>query len=310
MVRKLAHKERLEFICLFMNSSDQSKFDKVIKFFEKLRKQLTGSQYDKIWIRFMEVVLFHIAIDRPKDWSEKRWSIILVHCMQKTVEEAVAPEEIITTLAKETTGEIKEILLCVQEALEEKKEGFLLDQKEEVPEEIEEETIGDAIYIENAGMVILGPYILMLFERLGLIEDGVFKNDYSIQKGIHILQYAVTGKEFEEEQQLTLNKIICGLDIHKPVEKDIPITTEEKELVESLLKAIISNWSILKNTSVEGLRESFLCRNGRIVIEEDSYILTVEEKAFDMLLDQIPWSIAKLKLSWMQKLLEVVWRPS
>ncbi len=308
LVSKLNHKEQIAFVQLFMDDTNQSRFSQVVTMFEKLRKHITGSQYQNIWLYFLEVVLFHIAIDKPTDWTVQRWSTIVLQSVRIIIKDTVREEEIISEIAEETKGKMKEMLQQTKEALEEKKKETFTQEKKEVPEEMEEETIGDAIYIENAGMVILGPYIFMLFDRLGLIENGEFKDAYSIHKGIHILQYAVTGKEYEEEQQLTLNKIICGLDIHTPIQKEIPIAPEEKELVEGLLKAIITNWNILKNTSIEGLRESFLCREARIVIEEDSYVLTVEQKAFDMLLDQIPWSIAKLKLSWMQKLVEVVWR--
>ncbi|KAA1247758.1 contractile injection system tape measure protein [Aquimarina sp. RZ0] len=307
LISTLSHKEQLVLVQLFMDIPNQSKFTDMMTVFEKLRRHITGSQYQKIWAYFIETVLLTIAIDKPADWSVKRWCMLLTQSVWM-LKDAIDPETILLTIAAETAGAIQNVLLQTREGIVQKKEEVFLIEEEVVFQETPEEIIGDAIYIKNAGMVILGPYIPMLFDRLKFTENGKFKNEDCIQKGIHILQYAVTGRAYEEEQQLALNKIICGIDIHTPVQKYVDIAPEEKELVKGLLQAIITNWSILKNTSIEGLRESFLRRDARIVIEEDSYILTVEQKSFDMLLDQIPWSIAKLKLSWMQKLLEVLWR--
>ena len=43
-------------------------------------------------------------------------------------------------------------------------------------------------------------------------------------------------------------------------------------------------------------------------LEEDRITLTVEPRAFDMLLDQRPWSISIVKLPWMPLPLYVTWR--
>jgi hypothetical protein len=79
------------------------------------------------------------------------------------------------------------------------------------------------------------------------------------------------------------------------------------EIVDGLLTAVTQQWSALRETSIDGLRESFLKRDGKLE-EEDSFYLKIEQKPFDLLLDQIPWNISKIKLSWMPKILNVEWR--
>ncbi len=92
------------------------------------------------------------------------------------------------------------------------------------------------------------------------------------------------------------------------LEIEDPLSDEEKQLVDGLLSSVIQQWSILKNTSIAGLRETFLQREGKLEIEEEANMLYVEAKSFDMLLDHIPWTISKLKFSWMKKVILVQWR--
>ncbi len=303
IIEWLDHKEHIEFIRCFLSEAEQSRFSNILILLEKLRKQFSGSQYQIVWKHVVEFTLLKIAMDKPKQWITKDWSVILYKSISQFPETIVSGAFRVDALniSNDTTEIIQDVEHLMNNDEEQiKNDAAVIEEKEEV--------IGESIYVSNAGMVILSPFIPMLFERLGLLEDGKFKDDSSAQKAVHVLQYAVTGKEGAEEQNLALNKIICGMSIQDTIEKHIAITPEEKELVESLLKAVIAQWSTIGNTSVEGLRETFLCRDGSLNIEEDSYTLSVEEKTFDMLLDHIPWGIGTLKLSWMQKLIHVIWR--
>ena len=65
---------------------------------------------------------------------------------------------------------------------------------------------------------------------------------------------------------------------------------------------------MLGNTTIQGLRETFLMREGLLKKQENSYELHVEEKTFDMLIDKIPWSYGLAKLPWMETPIHVTWR--
>lgn len=166
----------------------------------------------------------------------------------------------------------------------------------------------DPIFINNAGLIILAPFLGSLFEKLELMDGSVFKSKASKSKAVHVLNYLATGKNSQEEHELNLNKILCGLNIYAPLDEVTELEEAEKEIANSLLLAVIGHWSVLKETSIQGLRESFLKRNGKLIEEDGQFLLSVEQKSFDMLLDQIPWNISKIKLSWMQKMIEVEWR--
>ena len=66
------------------------------------------------------------------------------------------------------------------------------------------------------------------------------------------------------------------------------------------------HWGALKSTSIDGLRNSFLMRNGKLS-KEEIWQLTVENKAWDVLLAQLPWGISMVKTPWMEELLYVHW---
>jgi hypothetical protein len=66
---------------------------------------------------------------------------------------------------------------------------------------------------------------------------------------------------------------------------------------------------VLRNTSPDGLRGTFLIRSGKLCLRDGGdWSLQVESNSFDILLDQLPWGISMIKLPWMEKMLWVEWR--
>ena len=175
-------------------------------------------------------------------------------------------------------------------------------------EPVDETAALETIYIANAGAVLLAPYLPLLFERLGLTEKGQFRNRDAAERGVHCLQFLVDESSSSPEFQLVLNKLLCGVRPGRPIRRSIELANDEKEQLEGLLRAIIENWRALGNTSVAGLRESFLQRNGRLQLENNAWRLSVEARPFDMLLDQLPWSFSAIKFAWMDRVIYTEWR--
>jgi hypothetical protein len=171
-----------------------------------------------------------------------------------------------------------------------------------------EEINFEPIFVNNAGLIILAPYLGLLFEKCALMEHGKFHDQESKYSAVHLLEYAATGESGNEEHELIINKLLCGMSITDPITVNVGLADEHKEIVDSLLKAVTQQWSALYNTSIDGLRTSFLQREGKLEETDDQYHLKIEQKAFDMLMDQIPWNIRKIKLSWMEKIMQVEWR--
>lgn len=166
----------------------------------------------------------------------------------------------------------------------------------------------DTAYVANAGLVLLWPFFTMLFDRLGYLELRQFKTPELAERATHLLQFLVTGEESFPEYQLVLNRLLCGVAPGRPLARTLPLTAEEKATGEDLLRAVLARWEVLKNTSIGGLRETFLQRGGRLDYHAERVALTVETKTLDILLDQRPWSISTIKLPWMALPLYVTWR--
>lgn len=160
------------------------------------------------------------------------------------------------------------------------------------------------IFINNAGLVILSPFLPVLFERLGISKSNVI-TDKAL--ALHVLFYLTTGKQHPAEFELILPKILCGLALNESVNLNKKLTVDQKKEADNLLAAVIDHWSVLKNTSVEALRSSFLQRDGKLSFSDNGWQLQVEQKSYDMLLEQLPWNISMIQHSWMTNLLRTDW---
>ena len=171
---------------------------------------------------------------------------------------------------------------------------------------------GEPIYIGNAGLVLLGPFLPHLFKSLELLhahDDGSqsLGGMEQASRAVHLLQFIVDNRTDASEPELALNKLLCGIPLGTPVEKEIDLTDREIEFCQTLHRSMISNWTIIKNTSVAGLQETFLQREGRLRKSPDRWDLVVQRKTLDVLVDQIPWSISVILHRWMTHPIHVSW---
>lgn len=165
----------------------------------------------------------------------------------------------------------------------------------------------EGIQVRNAGIVILNNYIPMLFERLHFLENRNFTNVENQKKAVQYLYYVVTGFTETEEIYLPLNKVLCGLSVSDSVPDTIEISETDKTLMQELLKAVISHWPDIGSTSIDGFRGNWLVRDGILVELADRWELTVEKRAYDILISRSPFSFSVIKYPWMNKPLYVNW---
>jgi hypothetical protein len=161
--------------------------------------------------------------------------------------------------------------------------------------------------VYTSGVVILAPYFKRFFTQLNLLEQGEWKNATAHYKAIQLVRYMATGHLMCPEHSLVLEKLLCGLEINIPIPKEVILSEKEKAEAILLLQAVIANWEQLKNTSVEGLRETFLKRDGILTKKENGWVLQVERKTVDILLDNIPWSFASLAFTWNNYIIFTTW---
>lgn len=176
----------------------------------------------------------------------------------------------------------------------------------EAPADVVEETSvpEEGIFVQNAGAVLLHPFLQPLFEELGAAKgDAVIQPE----KAIQILHYAVTGRQTAEEWELPLLKLLCGIPFEEVIQFDKEFTAPETAEVEKMLTSLIKHWDVLKNTGIDGLQESFLQREGRISRGQTNWTLRVQQKGIDVLVGHLPWSIGFIKLPWMEHPLVTEW---
>ncbi|MGJ8744941.1 contractile injection system tape measure protein [Polaribacter sp.] len=197
-----------------------------------------------------------------------------------------------------TALKAKSDLLNVKETTEEIVEPTLMEEAV-FPEEKGE------FYVENAGLILVHPFLKLFFENCNLLrEDATIKNP---ELAIHLLHYLATKEEKQYENKMVFEKFLCGVSIHKSINRNVEISEELKEKTEDLLKAVITNWGSLNNASPDLLRYEFLQRSGKISFKEVNPKIVVERKVHDILLDKIPWTIGMCKLPWISKLIITDW---
>ncbi|MFN0035765.1 MAG: contractile injection system tape measure protein [Saprospiraceae bacterium] len=165
----------------------------------------------------------------------------------------------------------------------------------------------EAVFIQNAGVVLLAPFFLVLFERTGLVENRRFVSEEAQHTAVHLLQYLVTGEQQVWEYDLSLHKLLCDVPEEMPIHRFTLLSDAQRTEADELLKEAIRQWAVLKSTSAAGLREMFLQREGKLTRDGRHGRLQVERKAVDVLMERLPWGFSVIKLPWMEGVLYVEW---
>lgn len=187
----------------------------------------------------------------------------------------------------------------------------VIDEKE--PSFEKEENIIDAtsrnssdLYVENAGLVLIHPFLKSLFENCKLLgKDNTINNP---EVGAHLLHYIATGKEQDYENAMAFEKFLCNIPLSQPIERNIFLSEEMKKEAEAMLQAVLSNWDIMKTSSAELLQNEFLQRPAKLTINGDeSPTIIIERKTQDILLDKLNWNLSIIKLAWKKRIIYVNW---
>ncbi|HFA48325.1 MAG TPA: hypothetical protein ENJ95_04820 [Bacteroidetes bacterium] len=286
------------------------------EYFSKLfqaenHRQRLANQFSTL---FIENIVLNILKEKNKDWLEKEKRRLSVYFNKKN-----ALLIILEAACKTTTKEnfyLKTIAGHIdsnigfykknKETKETRDAGFFKNKKENTnkdngPKEEKE------IYADHAGIVLLHPFLGRFFDNIELLENKVFKNEKSAETAVHLLYFLATGNTCPEEHELPVFKMMCNWPLKKPIAKEVLLPENYTAKSEALLRAAIGHWDKLKNTSIDGLREGFLQRKGKLEQQPEHWNLTVEHKTIDILMNSLPWSISIVKLPWMKKMLRVNW---
>jgi hypothetical protein len=166
------------------------------------------------------------------------------------------------------------------------------------------------IYIENAGLILYWVYLKKLFSLLGFLnqKQTAFSNKQAAKQAVFLLNFLV----YEEPEQLsedyfTLNKLLCGLETDTVLAISEKITPSQQKALEQLTINLISYWPALGKIKPSSFCQAFIKRFGVLKILNHQWLLRIEKKPQDILLDRLAWSINVVKLPWMASHIVVEW---
>ena len=171
-----------------------------------------------------------------------------------------------------------------------------------------ESDVDDELVIDGAGMVLLWPFLETLFSRLELLtQERLFGDEAQRQRAMALLGFLVDGDGDPPEWRLTLAKLLCGALPQAPFGLDAPLSDAEQTEAEALLQAVLDHADGRLGDDGAALRQDFLQRPGLLSARPGAWVLQVERRPGDELLDGLPWSWSWIRLPWMDDLLQVVW---
>lgn len=184
------------------------------------------------------------------------------------------------------------------------------DQPENVETSIE--TIQEDVnlnvgqYIQNAGLILIHPFIKTLFEHCELLDP---KTQQLLDPELcaHLLHYIATGKTNAPEYDMIFEKFLCNIPMHQTINRHIKLSRKHKSQAKNVIESVQHNWAPMKKSSAALLQNEFFQRPGKLVITESDNTLIVERKTQDILLEKISWGIGLVKLPWQKKFIFVNW---
>lgn len=241
-----------------------------------------------------------------------------IHTGQELFMEAVIPvlhKQQITTLSTISEAKLPPKMQPYLDNMKKRIKATVRQQKGEMPVKKEEDVSSskdrvpeEGLFVSNAGVVLLHPFLGSFFTLNEWLTNGRFISKEAQQQAIMVLHFLVTGATELEEHDAVVYKILCGFPVEEPLEAFYDVTELQMKESIGLLESVIENWPILKNTSVDTLRDCFLQRNGKLINTPGGDIrLLIENDALDILLEHLPWGISMIKQPWMRQILKVEW---
>lgn len=163
----------------------------------------------------------------------------------------------------------------------------------------------DGRHVQNAGLVLIHPFINNFFKRCNLL-DPVNKKLTDPELCVHLLHYIATGKTNQPESSMLFEKFLCGIPLQQSISRHIKISRKQKSETAKLIGAVQQNWSAMKTSSVELLQNEFFQRSGKLTLK-DNPLITIEKKTQDILLDKLSWGLGLIKLPWQEKFIYINW---
>jgi hypothetical protein len=100
---------------------------------------------------------------------------------------------------------------------------------------------------------------------------------------------------------------LCGRPFESDFVLERPLAPEQLAEGDRLLAAVIDRAPVSAELSIASFRAGFLARPGALGTRDGAWLLQVERRPHDAVLDRFPWSWGWIKLPWMPEPLRVDW---
>lgn len=277
---------------------------------EEHKKQPSALQSSTRFVRYLErfIEILQQIQDTDIENGQGLWHEVMAHIqeLKSTLQtnRTKSNRQWLKTITQEKLTPLSKHIHQIQRQLEQSRNMTENKVIEQLYSEFDDT---ESISVPNAGIVILWPFLMRLFENLELVDQKEFVNTRAQIKAASVLQF-LTDDALEEafEGLFALNKVICGIDLMEPIEV-IVLDEDEKEIAEGLLQAVLNRGPLWQNLSMTGLRKSYLQREGLLSTRDGLWLLRVKKETYDITLGKLPWQFSTIKLPWMNEMLMIEW---
>jgi hypothetical protein len=290
----------------FINSTSGVSYKEITKQFSKVLERLTPEleRLEKEQLDQSKSADNTIIIDSDKKYKEE--DLVPKAGKSPDEKELRSAKEVQSGLTEAEKDELIKTLIPEEKLIITPAKSNIEKDKLKIP--YQSETFESDIAVRNAGLILCWPFLGYYFGALGLLND---KKDFidleARERAVFLLQYLAVKQSNAEEHYLTLNKIMVGYPLDEAISTGIIMTKKEIDISEALLINVIKQWSALKNMKPDGLRGSFIIRDGVLRQMHNGWRLIVDKKGFDLLLNKIPWSLSMIRFTWVSYMINVEW---
>jgi hypothetical protein len=159
-------------------------------------------------------------------------------------------------------------------------------------------TFSETLMVNNAGLVLLTPFIYQLFDHLGLVEGFKLSNP---AKAVCLLYYMQSAGEDPAEFEVLLPKLLCNIEVSKPTATNHSLTARERHACDHLLQHVAQKSSV--GVTIDQIRAVFHAK-AEVTIQSRESAISIEKHHWKAMSLIVPLTDTML-LPWMRRPLRV-----
>ena len=247
----------------------------------------TSNKYPREYLLQEISTIEQIVLSQTKSNHQNRKAVVKIFPF-------ITEKEISESIKTDTADQFENITASI-ETIQEKNAAIQEDVNQ-----------NEGQYIQNAGLILIHPFIKTLFEHCELLDPKT-QQLTDPELCAHLLHYIATGKTNAPEYDMIFEKFLCNIPMHQTINRHIKLSRKHKTQAKNVIESVQHNWAPMKKSSAALLQNEFFQRPGKLTITDSDYTLIVERKTQDILLEKLSWGIGLVKLPWQKKFIFVNW---